>query len=510
MTEEIRSASEAGHQSQPAAEPETAAVISPAQEPEPPVPEPGSAGRKPVAVAIASLRHVMTEEEKKEEDRRWKAIKSNRHPDTGDRLRPGDEKTLRPLEKSWLKMQRSAQMTLRTIDDAHVKYLMTADILERACTMKSLGYTPYWCSRQNLLDLQVDRIARSDVDLLREQLERSQVGQTVMGAAWAAVSPRRDYDQLAEADFRRRFLEPLFDSEFVNRITSGGSAELMVRVAERHEPEGIRALSDQVHSAATGLITERWRDSGQLYRAASAIEFPPTLMHTEAQRLLSIYGPRIVDQTGFLVEQRRNLDLFAPSVAATSFERADLLARIALQSTFPSDFIGYDLANIEAVERYGHAALAQLEADFSRTKNPVFAWEALAVARRYGVEVPDWVWDVVESAAAGITELREEVENGTPLGKEAEVVGRALGFGKKGRGGTGWFAEATQLSRDREVYFAVTDWLEAERIRQPSRKLKLTSAYSEVAKQLNSNPSTVGQAYRRVKQFIGTPEEFDE
>ena len=60
------------------------------------------------------------------------------------------------------------------------------------------------------------------------------------------------------------------------------------------------------------------------------------------------------------------------------------------------------------------------------------------------------------------------------------------------------------------MYFAVREWLAAERIRQPSRKPKVTRAYTEVAEKLNSSSSTVGEAYRRMKEFIGTQEEFEE
>ena len=147
-----------------------------------------------------------------------------------------------------------------------------------------------------------------------------------MNADLAAVWPRRDHDQLAEAELQRRFLEPLFDPAFVNRITGCGNAELMARASECHQ-EAIRTLSNQVNSAASGLITDLWRDPRRLYPGAAAMEFQSDslLMQTEAQRLLSIYGPRIVDQTGFLVEQHRNLCLFAPNLTATAFERSDLL-----------------------------------------------------------------------------------------------------------------------------------------------------------------------------------------
>jgi hypothetical protein len=433
--------------------------------------------------------------------------------DTGERLRPGDEKALRPPERSWLKIQRATQVQMRTVDDAYAKYQMQGDIRERARTINHWGLnTPSWDSRPDPLSFQTDQITRSDVDRAREGLERSLVSQTIMDADLSAVWRGREYDQLAEAGLRTRFLEPLFDPAFVNRITGCGNAELMARASERYGQEAVRALSDQVNTAATGLITELWGDPARLYRGATAMEFQSNslLMQTEAQRLLSIYGPRIVDQTGFLVEQHRNLCVFAPSLTPTAFERSDLLARVALESTYPRDFEGYDRANVEAVELCVRAQVAQLQADFLRTENPVLAWEAFVIARNCGMEIPDWVWEVVEAAADGITDLREEVERGAPLGKEAEAVGRALGFGKKRPGETGWFAEASQSGRDREMYFAVMEWLESERIKRPSRKPKVTRAYAEVAEKHNSSSSTVGEAYRRMKEFIGTQEEFDE
>ena len=90
-------------------------------------------------------------------------------------------------------------------------------------------------------------------------------------------------------------------------------------------------------------------------------------------------------------------------------------------------------------------------------------------------------------------EVRDEVASGASVKRESERVGRALGFGLDGPGRGGWFKHATMLERDRTVYLAVGDELEAG--------TKLDFAYDEVAKALGVSRSTIVRAWLRIKKL---------
>jgi hypothetical protein len=127
--------------------------------------------------------------------------------------------------------------------------------------------------------------------------------------------------------------------------------------------------------------------------------------------------------------------------------------------------------------------------------------QAFAVARRYEIDPPEWVEDFLAGTADLILEIRDEVAEGKPINREAERVGKALGFGKDGPGQGGWFKHATLLERDRAVYFAMLDWLDEERARHPDRRPKLTVGYWEVATAIGVDASTVQRAYARITKL---------
>lgn len=469
----------------------------------------GAAEGTPVMVAIESLRHEMTEEEKAEEERRWKAIRAGRHPDTGERLKRADEKSLKPMERYWLKMQRERSIYTTSWAAQVNTDLMIAQERERVLKSSIYG-TSHWSSlRSPIYDFQMHELAdrRLDRSLIQNQIDPL-ISQAAIDAACGPAAARREYNQIGQLDYRQRFLDPLFDSVFVNRITGGINSELMQRAAERNEQEAIRALSDQVRTAATIGISNLWNDAAQFHwRAEVAATRDATMMAAEAGRLLSIYGPRIADESAFLIEYQRNLPLFAPGLTVSAQERADLLARIALPAIMASPLDAYLAESRVRFGAYAEALLAQLEADFAREGNHVFVWQGYLVARRYGIDVPEWVQDQMDNYADGIVELLEQVESGKPIGKESVKVGQTLGFGLQGQGGTGLFARAVQQSTDREIYFEVEDRLEEEQAKWPDRNPKLTSIYAEVGAKLGRDASTVRRAYQRMKRFIGKPEE---
>ena len=207
--------------------------------------------------------------------------------------------------------------------------------------------------------------------------------------------------------------------------------------------------------------------------------------------MLSIYGPTLAEQVHFLTEYQANLGLFhAVKSDATKYELADLLACSALPAHLATSFKGYDQAIVERMKAYGRSALQELEADFARDGNPVHAWGAFVIARTYENDTPEWVLNFVYDVARGILDICGEVSQGKPAIREAERVGKVLGFGTDGRGRGGWFKRATMLHRDRTIYFKVGSKLKAG--------MKRNFAYDDVAKTLNVSRSTIVRAYLRI------------
>lgn len=207
------------------------------------------------------------------------------------------------------------------------------------------------------------------------------------------------------------------------------------------------------------------------------------------------------EQMRFLREFRANIGLFRSGLPLSEdiLQRSDLLACIALP---PSAIVGFDhyaQENVERFQRYGASLLAELAVDFEREGNPVHAWEAVAVAARSGIERPDWVENFIDEQAARIMEIREQVSEGHPVGREADRVGKALGFAIDGPGQGGRFKQATMLQRDRTIYFEIRDKLDSD--------VKLDAAYSEVATAFGVSRSLVVRAYLRIIQINGEDSE---
>jgi hypothetical protein len=218
--------------------------------------------------------------------------------------------------------------------------------------------------------------------------------------------------------------------------------------------------------------------------------------------MVASYGPGVADQPRFLSEYRRNLDLFQSiGPTASVVELADLLSRPVLPASLDRGFAGYDPRNVELVRRYAESALSELQAYYKRDGNPVFVWQAVNAARGYSVEWPDWVYDYLLDAADRIMEIKQEVAERQPARREAERVGKALGFGVEGPGQGGRFKQASMLDRDRDIYFRVHEWMEAERKRYPKREPNLSGAYDAVKDQLGLDRSTIQRGYARIRDL---------
>jgi len=486
------------------------AAGSPENESDDSLAEPRQTSVRVATIKLSDLRtRELTEQEKAEESRRLKEIRAGRHPDTGERLRPGDRKTLKPREVRELQMQRD--IAFRRID---ASYQRTIEALERERTINLAIYgTPFPSDFQQALhearkNLAVDPLR--DNPSLRDQLNTIQARQASMDGSSVHIPNGLRYDHVAQVGRERSLVDPLLDRNFGSRITGGVSSDLLRRATEMHDPLALRALQEMVESAAKARITEHWMfalpppwSSTLANEAALGFTRDLGIMNLEAERMLSIYGSRIAEQTHFLTEYQSNLWLFRPNrLDARAFEGADLLARVALPNDLLPGFENYQSVRVERLRAYARARLRELRKDFEHEPNPVFAWEAFGIARSCGSKLPAWVFDHLDGAADNIRDIGEQEQAGQRL-TEAELVGKAIGFSTGGRGQTGWFAHAKQVQRDRAIYVRMVEWL-AE-----GKSSKLTCAYAEVAKEFGVDASTVRRAYRRFKDYAKDDDDID-
>ena len=229
---------------------------------------------------------------------------------------------------------------------------------------------------------------------------------------------------------------------------------------------------------------------------ASAVQFDEAARDREAERLLSVYGPDLPQRIRFLQTYVEILELFA-RWNTDSYERADLLARFdmaGIPEALATNFKGYGRYNVQKVRSYGRSVLNDLEDDFRREGNPVHAWEALKLVRSYGLRPPLWVRDYLARGADGIMGIRDAVSSGQSAGREADRVGKALGFATDGTGRGGRFSHAVTLERNRRIYRKVKEKLAVER--------KLDRAYDKAAEELGMSRSMVVRGYSRIRKVI--------
>jgi hypothetical protein len=443
----------------------------------------------------------MTDEEKAEARRLLEMIGRDRHSDTGNLLHPSGERTPKAYERETARMQRDINMSLYGVlyPTAMDRIMRDFEKEEQNCKTALNGTLHPDVDDRVSLDEGIGGLAGplAESAMLVEQLYAMRRDQNLLDVAMGEPRDRAIRGQMDLLDQRRRYLDPLLDCEFVRRLTGGLDEDLSRRATVLREREALRLIREQVDSAAALRISNEWKLLDQAREHVAALPtIDPSARSDEVQRMLAIYGPAIAEQTRFLAEYRANLRLFdIVGLTSLAYERADLLARVVMPASLATGFAGYDASNVSSVQTYGEAILHELEADFSREGNPVYSWEAVAIARRYGIAPPDWAQDFLADAADRIMEICDEVASGTSVNRESERVGRALGFGLDGPGQGGWFKHATMLKRDRTIYSAVGDELEAGS--------KLDFAYDEVARALCVSRSTIVRAWLRIKKLNG-------
>jgi hypothetical protein len=417
-----------------------------------------------VRVAVLKLSCLrtreLTAEEKAEKDRRLKEIRAGRHPDTGQRLKRSDYKTLKPNEISELQRYLDAKLMRYSapyLSDFN-RSMIEAQEHRRAIGTSAWG-TPipdYFHPAMHAYQKEILVPPLLDNPLADGQFRESCLRQPLIDPSSRNIANDLACDRVAQIDHRRRFLDPLLDSDFVRRITGGVNSDLLRNATELGDPSALRALQKTVEAAATTRMIEHWTiaaagpwSSILTKEAAAGFGQDLDIMAREAERMLSIYGPSIAEQHHFLTEYHSNLGLFQSiGLRAGAFEGADLLARIALPTDLLPGFDEYQFVRIERLRAYARAQLSELEHDFEHEPNPVFVWEAFRLAQSYGVELPDWVVDHIGDAADTIHDICEGDQAGRKL-TEAELVGKALGFSQGGRGQTGWLPMPNRYSATR-------------------------------------------------------------
>jgi hypothetical protein len=410
---------------------------------------------------------------KAERHRRSREIHAGRHPDTGKRLTLADRKTLKPGDLFEFQMWKETRL---------MGPAWQWNEFERA--------TAKWREHQDLNN-RVHFLGSSLSDVNRAVSEKL-VGPTL--------------DDRIRTLTERGYADPTINRHWEINSTSRVGFEL----AGRPELCGSSQLHE-VDRVMTTQVTSFLREQSELLRYQSARPFVTNfiqdvvMMEREATRMLGIYGRSLVEQPLFLTEYRSNLDLFQFHRPSDSvFQAADLLARVALPTDLIPGFQFYEIQQVRRLEAYANAQLLEVEEDFEFDGNPVHVWKAIDIALSAGMDLPIWAAEKLSEMAERICEIGDREGSKGRL-TEAELVGRAVGFGK-GKGETGQFAGARQLQRDREIYFAVEDWLANERLRRPDGGAKLSSAYSAVAEQFGVNTSTVQRAYQRIKNYVGNDE----
>ena len=100
----------------------------------------------------------------------------------------------------------------------------------------------------------------------------------------------------------------------------------------------------------------------------------------------------------------------------------------------------------------------ELKREFERTNNPVFVWYAIMNMNWSDTLMPEWIDTYLHSVATNMVRLFYTASND----READLVGKALGFGGEKKGDKSKFAEARKFDRDLMLYNRVVCELENE------------------------------------------------
>jgi hypothetical protein len=150
--------------------------------------------------------------------------------------------------------------------------------------------------------------------------------------------------------------------------------------------------------------------------------------------------------------------------------------------------------------------LDKLRIEFERTPNPMLPWSTIIWARQRGLDIPEWIVDHLYDKAVVLSKIIAD-----DVGKEAEEVGRALGFGAAGKGSTTAGAELRQSWRNLETAVRIDDLM--MQTESQGKVAKENAAVAEAAEALSVSSATAyrahndfgGMATRLVRTFMKWP-----
>jgi hypothetical protein len=131
--------------------------------------------------------------------------------------------------------------------------------------------------------------------------------------------------------------------------------------------------------------------------------------------------------------------------------------------------------------------------------NPIHVWDGIWLTQRLGAEYPGWIKEYLNTSAFKLRVEYLKYKDTGKIGREAELVGRLLGFenakadGER-RGTVSRFEERSALETDLAIYL---DYQAAR-----AAKEKPYFASDKVAKKNGISPATVKRACDRIKNAL--------
>jgi hypothetical protein len=129
---------------------------------------------------------------------------------------------------------------------------------------------------------------------------------------------------------------------------------------------------------------------------------------------------------------------------------------------------------------------------FEQTGDPLAPWQMITWAAVNDYSLPEWVIQYFRGAARKLNDVVMQAAKTGSVKREAEAVGKALGFGHKAAGQTTLTKEAALRDRDLKIAVLVAKQIE--------NNVKPDAAIFDVAKSLGIKESKVARAFKNFGQ----------
>jgi hypothetical protein len=126
---------------------------------------------------------------------------------------------------------------------------------------------------------------------------------------------------------------------------------------------------------------------------------------------------------------------------------------------------------------------------FEQTHDPLAPWRMITWAAVNDYPLPEWVIQYLRGAARNLNDVVVQAAKSGSVKREAEAVGKALGFGHKRAGQTTPTKEAALRDRDFNIAMRVAE--------QVDNNVKPYAAIFDVAKSLGITEFIVARAFKK-------------